>query len=74
MKKSLYWNKPEYITNKTWNILTDKERDYICLLKQRKYSKEKIMRRLYLTTRQAYYMLERKVRRLIKDDVNNFYK
>ena len=73
-KKSLYWNKPEYITNKTWNNLTLKEIDYICLLQQKKYSKEKIMRRLYITTRQGYNQLERKVRRLIQDDVNNFYK
>ena len=74
MKKSIYWIKPEYITEKTWDKLTLKECDYICLLKQRKYSKEKIMRRLYITTRQGYHQLERKVRRLIQDDVNDFYK
>jgi hypothetical protein len=74
MKKSLYWTKPPYITDKTWNSLTDKERDYICLLRQKKYSPEKIMRRLYITTRQGYYYMQRKVTRLIEEDVKSFNK
>lgn len=67
-KKSLYGNKPFYLSKETWNSLTDRERDYICMLWQNK-TRSQIMRRLYLKCRVAFWRLQKTVTEKIKNDV-----
>jgi len=71
MIKSLYGKKPFYVSKETWESLTDKERDFVCLIHSRK-GKWEIMRRLYLTERTSYWRLQEKVRAKLKPDVDKF--
>lgn len=65
--------KPIFISENLWKKLSFKEIDYI-EFKTRGFSKEKIMRKLYINTRQGYHKFEKKVREKIKNDVNKVYK
>lgn len=68
-------NKPEicsWISDHTWNELKIKEKDYIIMLYQRKYTKQRIMRTLYIFDRTAYYKFTKKIRNLLNKDILNF--
>lgn len=68
-------NKPEicsWISENTWNELKIKEKDYIIMLYQRKYTKQRIMRTLYIFDRTAYYKFTKKIRNLLNKDILNF--
>lgn len=65
--------KPFYISNDTWKNLSLKEKDFIILLSERKYTKEQIMRKLYIESRQWYDKLRNRVREKTKNDVNSVY-
>lgn len=73
IKKSLYWIKPFYISIETWNSLKDKERDYVCLVMNKK-TKNEIMRKLYLSDRTSLHRLQKRVKEKIKNDVEKINK
>lgn len=66
---SLYGPKPEHISNEMWDTLTDKQKDYITLLYARKYTKIKIMRKLYITTDSGFWKMQKIVRKKIEEDI-----
>ena len=66
--------KPFYISKETWEALSRKEQDFIYYLREKKYSKKQIMDKLYIETRQGYFLLNKRVSNKIKNDVNKVYK
>ena len=66
--------KPFYISKETWQTLSRKEQDFIYYLREKKYSKKQIMDKLYIETRQWYFLLNKRVSNKIKNDVNKVYK
>lgn len=62
--------KPFYITKETWDSLTWKEQDFIIFLRERKYTKAQIMRKLYITTEQGFWKIRKRVREKISGDLN----
>jgi PHD/YefM family antitoxin component YafN of YafNO toxin-antitoxin module len=48
----LIMGRPHYISEENWQKMSWKERDYVGLLMERKYSKADIKRKLYITTDQ----------------------
>ena len=66
--------KPFYISDYTWKNLSWKEQDFIVLLKERKYTKSQIKRKLYLTTEMWYWKLNKRVNQKIQYDINKVYK
>jgi DNA invertase Pin-like site-specific DNA recombinase len=65
--------KPFYISKETWDNLKDKEKDFIYYLREKKYTKKEIMKKLYINTRQGYWKLQKRVSEKIKNDVNKVY-
>jgi DNA-directed RNA polymerase specialized sigma subunit len=61
-----------WISDETWKNLKLKEKDFIVLLYERKFTKSQIARALYLTTYSSYFYLEKSVRKKLQNDVENF--
>jgi hypothetical protein len=66
--------KPFYISQQTWEKLSFKEQDFIIFLKERRFTKSQIMRKLYINTDMGYWKLQKRVNDKIKDDINKVYK
>jgi len=64
--------KPFYLTDATWQSLTAKERDFIVFLRERKWTKAQIMRRLYVETDAGYWKLRKRVSDKIRHDLERF--
>lgn len=62
--------KPFYISVTTWDSLSLKEQDFIFFLKERKYTKSQIMRKLYIETDMGYWKIRDRVRKKIEWDIN----
>lgn len=58
--------KPHYITAETWAGMTWKEQDFVILLRERRWTRSQIMRRLYITSRQGYDKLQKRVAEKIR--------
>lgn len=56
---------PEFIDSETFKSLSYKEQDFIVLLHSKKFTKQEIMRLLYIESRTAYYRLQKAVREKI---------
>lgn len=65
--------KPIFISENLWENLSYKEQDFI-KFRAEWLPKEKIMRKLYITTRQWYFKLAKKVSKKIINDVNKVSK
>jgi len=65
--------KPFYISKETWESLSHKEQDFIFLLREKKYTKTQIMRKLYIESNMWFYKIRNRVRRKIENDVNLVY-
>lgn len=65
--------KPIYITQETWNNLKWKEQDFIIFLREKRFTKRQIKRKLYITTDVWYWKLETKVKKKIEKDLLSFY-
>lgn len=50
--------------------MTWKEQDFVLFLRERKYSKKQIMRKLYITSAVGYWKLQNRVTEKIKGDIN----
>lgn len=57
--------RPHYISEENWQKMSWKERDYVGLLMERKYSKADIKRKLYITTDQWFWKLRNRVKKFI---------
>jgi len=65
--------RPFYISKETWKWLTWKEQDFIVFLREKRYTKDQIKRRLYITTEMWYWKLQKRVLNKIKSDINRVY-
>lgn len=54
--------RPDYITEENRNKMSRKEKDYIQLLREKRWTKEEIMRKLYITTDMWFWKLRQRVR------------
>ena len=61
-----------WISEKSWNSLSLKEKDYIVFLYSKMFSKAQIMRRLHIEDRTSYWRLQNNVKNKIKDDVAKY--
>jgi len=59
MKKKIA---PQTIDQNLFESFSRKEQDFILMLHSRKYTRQQIMDKLYLETRQGYYRLNKKIR------------
>ena len=58
-------NKPPYISKENWDKMSWKEKDYIYLLRTKKYTKSEIKRALYITSDVGLWKLNKKVKNYI---------
>lgn len=68
--------KPEilkWITKKTWDNLSLKEKDYFIFKYEFWFEKEKIMRLLYLTSSWSYKNFLYRIKKITKKDLQNKY-
>ena len=75
MIKIKHPNKPdvcEWITDEIWNKLKLKQKDYVIMLYEKKFTKEQIMRRLYITNRSSYHNFTSKLRKDLKKCLINY--
>ena len=62
--------KPFYLSDETWESLSWKEQDFIVFLREKRYTKEQIMRKLYITSSVGYWKLQNRVSKAIKVDIS----
>lgn len=58
-----------WISEESWDSLNLKEKDYIIFLHSKKYSKKQIMRKLHICDDSSYWRIQKKVRKILKDDI-----
>lgn len=56
---------PEWILPEVWEALTNRERDYLRLIKAAKYTKTEIMRYLYFDSNVTFWRFKGKLQRKI---------
>ena len=61
-----------WISNATWNTLTLKEKDFVIFVHARRYSREKIMRKLYLEDRTSFWRIKTSVKTKLENDVAKY--
>lgn len=66
--------KPLYISNATWDTLKPREKDFVLFVASNKYSKEQIMKKLYISNRSSYWRIRKIVTEKLKNDVAEYNK
>lgn len=61
-----------WISPQAWESLTLKEKDFVIFVHSRRYSKEKIMRKLYIEDRTSFWRIQKNVKEKLKEDVAKY--